>query len=78
MLTLLSTENQMVDCNLPPSLWHNSLITISIFREFWSETIREDYNFFLIYLDGNIPVRLKPILRTSRVEFWDKTSSNVS
>ena len=30
------------------SLWHNSLITISIFHEFWSKTIHEDYNFFEI------------------------------
>ena len=60
------------------SLWHNSLKTISIFRDFGSKTIREDYNFFQIYLDGNIPVRLKAIQRTSRVEFCDKTFSNVS
>ena len=62
-------------CQNSAPLWHNSLITISIFCDFWKQTICECYNFREIDLDENIPVWLKSILCTGNVEFWDKTLS---
>ena len=50
------------------SLWHNSLITISIFREFRTQTIHQSYNLFVNYLDEDIPAMFRGILHTGSVE----------
>ena len=33
------------------ALWNNSLISISILRDYWLETMRDGHKRFLIYLD---------------------------
>ena len=33
------------------SLWNNSLISISILRDYWLETMRDGHKHLLIYLD---------------------------
>ena len=53
---------------MPISLWHNSLITISIFREFRTQTIHQSYNLFVNYLDEDIPAMSRGILHTCSVE----------
>ena len=50
------------------ALWHNSLITISIFREFRTQTIHQSYNLFVNYLDEDIPAMFRGILHTGSVE----------
>ena len=60
------------------TLWHNSLKTISVFCDFWKQTICECNNFQQVSLDENIPVWLKSILCTGYVEFGDKTHSKAS
>ena len=36
---------------IPCSLWNNSLISISILRDYWLETMRDGHKHLLIYLD---------------------------
>ena len=50
------------------SLWHNSLITISIFREFRTQTIHQSYKLFVNYLDEDIPAMFRGILHTGSVK----------
>ena len=45
------------------SLWNNSLIRISILRDYWLETIRDGHKHLLIYLDKCMGVYLNPLLR---------------
>ena len=35
----------------PLALWNNSLISISILRDYWLETMRDGHKHLLIYLD---------------------------
>ena len=37
------------------SLWHNSLIRISTFREFRSQQFHEGHNLFANYLEEDVP-----------------------
>ena len=45
------------------SLWNNSLIRISILRDYWLETMRDGHKHLLIYLDKFMGVYLNPLLR---------------
>ena len=45
------------------SLWNNSLISISILRDYWLETMRDGHKHLLIYLDKCMGVYLNPLLR---------------
>ena len=45
------------------SLWNNSLIRISILRDYWLETMRDGHKHLLIYLDKCTGVYLNPLLR---------------
>ena len=44
------------------SLWHNSLIRISTFREFRSQQFHEGHNLFANYLDGDVPAMFEAML----------------
>ena len=44
------------------SLWNNSLISISILRDYWLETMRDGHKLLLIYLDKCMGVYLNPLL----------------
>ena len=45
------------------SLWNNLLISISILRDYWLETMRDGHKHLLIYLDKCMGVNLNPLLR---------------
>ena len=44
------------------SLWHNSLIRISTFREFRSQQFHEGHNLFVNYLDEDVPAMFEATL----------------
>ena len=44
------------------SLWHNSLIRISTFREFRSQQFHEGHNLFANYLDEDVPAMFEATL----------------
>ena len=44
------------------SLWHNSLIRISTFREFRSQQFHEGHNLFANYLDDDVPAMFEDTL----------------
>ena len=45
------------------AMWNNSLISISILRDYWLETMRDGHKHLLIYLDKYMGVYLNPLLR---------------
>ena len=50
-------------CRVYIPLWNNSLISISILRNYWLETMRDGHKHFVIYLDTCMGVCLNPLMR---------------
>ena len=68
---ILNTLNEMKSCkskwlenikSLLTTLWHNSLIRISTFREFRSQQFHEGHNLFANYLDEDVPAMFEASL----------------